>query len=121
MGIRLAQETSASEIEKSIKIWLQGAADRQGGRAERARHAAAKRHSTHHNRTVTITVVRVVQDHDHHSHGVTMRIINSASTLIIGIIHRAECDSAQFRYILLVADCYRVVHVWQLRLDHIRQ
>lgn len=43
----LTSKVTTCEVEEAIKLWLRGAPDRQGGRAERARRSAAKRKSRH--------------------------------------------------------------------------
>lgn len=42
----MTRKATTSQIEETVKTWLRNAPDRQGGRAERARRAAAKRQST---------------------------------------------------------------------------
>ncbi len=50
----LTAKATTSEVEESIKLWLRGAPDREGGRAERAKRSAAaknknRRSSARHN------------------------------------------------------------------------
>jgi hypothetical protein len=66
----LTAKATTCEIEESIKLWLRGAPDRHGGRAERARRSAAKKKNRlssvrpNHGRSRSRSPVHQLNEHD---------------------------------------------------------